>query len=155
LISHKNQINAFLFSGYVFIVWHFICPRMEVNVMRKIPIMLIVLMIICMGFFSGCLQKPTYNNTNMVNPTHVEIIGRSTRTGFEGFDYVVYVDVTVENQGAEGKATIWASLIQGDNQWTKNQAIYLNQGETGDLTFSFYEVSFWSISGLTYRVWIE
>jgi hypothetical protein len=123
--------------------------------MRKITIMLIVLMIICVGFLSGCLQKPTYSDTNMVNPTNVDIIGKSTRTGFEGFDYVVYVDVTVDNRGGEGKATIWVSLIQGGNQWTKNQAIYLSQGETRDLTFSFNEVNFWSISGLNYRVWIE
>lgn len=112
-------------------------------------------MIICMGFSSGCLQKPTYSNTNMVNPTDVEIIGRSTRTGFEGFDYVMYVDVTVDNRGGESKATIWVSLTQGGNQWTKNQAIYLSQRETRDLTFSFNEVSFWSISDLNYRIWIE
>jgi hypothetical protein len=67
----------------------------------------------------------------------------------------VYVNVTVDNRGGEDKATIWVSLTQGDNQWTKNQAIYLSQGETRDLTFSFNEVNFWSISGFNYRVWIE
>jgi hypothetical protein len=123
--------------------------------MRKITILLIVFMIICVGFLNGCLQKPTYSDTNKVNPTNVDIIGRSTRTGFEGFDYVVYVDVTVDNRGGEGKAAIWVSLTQGSNLWTKNQAIYLSQGETRDLTFSFNEVNFWSISGLNYRVWIE
>ena len=112
-------------------------------------------MIICVGFLSGCLQKPTYSDTNKVNPTNVDIIGRSTRTGFERFDYVVYVDVTVDNRGGEGKAAIWVSLTQGSNLWTKNQAIYINQGETRDLTFSFNEVSFWSISDLNYHVWIE
>jgi LPS O-antigen subunit length determinant protein (WzzB/FepE family) len=75
----------------------------EVNVTRKIMIMLIVLMIICVGFLSGCLQNPSYSDTNMVNPTNVEIIGRITRTGFEGFDYVVYVDVTVDNRVQKGK----------------------------------------------------
>jgi hypothetical protein len=118
-------------------------------------ILLIVSMIFGVGFFSGCLQKPTYNDTNIVNSTNVEIIGRSTRTGFEGFDYVMYVDVTIYNRGSEGKATLWVSLTQGSNQWTKNQAIFLSQGETRDLTFSFKEISYWSISGITYRVWAE
>ena len=111
-------------------------------------------MMCSVGFFSGCLQKPTYIETNTVNP-NVEVLGRSARTGFEGFDYVVYVDVTVYNQAGEGKATIWVSLTQGDNQWAKNQAIYLNQGETRDLTFAFHEANFWTLSGITYRVWVE
>jgi len=122
--------------------------------MRKITILLIGFLLCGVGMFSGCLQKPTYSESNRSNPTNVEIVGRSSRTGFEGFDYVVYIDVTVHNQGNESKATIWVSLAQGGNQWTKNQEIYLNQGEARDLMFTFHEANFWSLSGFTYQIWV-
>ncbi|MCJ7570599.1 MAG: hypothetical protein MUO82_01810, partial [Candidatus Thermoplasmatota archaeon] len=59
--------------------------------MKKIAILLIVLMMVCVGLLSGCTE-PT---GNFINSPSVDIISKSTRTGYEGLDYVVYVDVTV------------------------------------------------------------
>jgi len=89
-------------------------------------------------------------------PPDVEIISKSYREGFEGFDYVIYVDATVYNRGGSGTVTVWAELTQGSDSWKKTQTVHLEAKESKDLTFTFREVSFWSIEGGgTYRVWVE
>jgi uncharacterized protein YxeA len=114
----------------------------------KICIILMLIMALC-----GC-TRINENIGDMVDPVNVYITSKSTRTGYEGFDYVVYVDVTVHNQGGDGKATVWTSLTQDGNQWSKRQTIYLNGDETRSLTFTYKEISFWG-SGGNYRVWVE
>ena len=80
--------------------------------MKKIAISLIALMVIGVGFLGGC----TESINEMINPPDVEVISQSTRTGYEGLDYVLYIDVTVYNKGGDGTATVWAKVMQDSNQ---------------------------------------
>ena len=84
-----------------------------------------------------------------------EITSKSTRTGFEGFDFVVYVDTVIYNRGGSGKVTVWAQVIQGSNEWSKKQDIYMDEEEMRSLTFTFREFSFWDLSTGSYNVWTE
>ena len=119
--------------------------------MRKKAILLIILMMVCEGLLTGCTEQ----TGNAINSPSVDIISKSTRTGYEGLEYVVYIDVTVYNRGDDGKVTVWTKLTQGSDTWSKQQAIYLNNNETRDLTFTFREFSFWSLDRGTYLVWVE
>jgi len=123
--------------------------------MRKTAILLIALMVIIVGLLSGCSDKTNSGIKNIVTPPTVEITSKSVRTGMEGLDFVGYVDVSLYNRGGEGKVTVWAKISQGSSYWTKQQAIYLNAGETRDLTFTFREISFWDPTTCYYSVWIE
>lgn len=58
------------------------------------------------------------------------------RTGFQGFDYFVYTDVRVVNEGGEGWVKVF-SEIRGSMYEEQNQRIYMNAGETKELTFTF------------------
>ncbi len=119
--------------------------------MKKIAILSIVLILISIGLLSGC-TKPTGSS---ISSSSVDIVSQSTRTGYEGLNYVVYVDTTVYNKGDDGAVTVWTILTQGNNKWSQNQAIYIKNGESRDLTFTFREVNFWTLNSGTYRIWVE
>lgn len=119
--------------------------------MKKIIGIGIILIILLS--LSGC-TRINENIGDVIDPPNVYVTSKSTRTGYEGLDYVVYVDVTVHNRGGDGKATVWTSLTQDGNQWSKRQTIYLNGDETRSLIFTYKEISFWG-SGGSYRAWIE
>lgn len=118
--------------------------------MNKIIGIIIILMLIAL---CGCTEI-NKNIDDMVNPPDVNVICKSTREGYEGIDYVIYIDVTVYNQGGDGKATVWSKITQDGNQWSKKQTIYIDGEETLDLTFTYREISFWG-SGGSYKVWID
>ena len=115
---------------------------------RKYTIIIIGNLIVILLILSGC-------TSNIINPINVNIIDQDSRAGFVGLDYIVYVDVTVYNQGGEGKATIWAQLSQGSSQWTDKQTIYLEEKETRDLTFEFEDATIWTMDKGIYEVWVE
>ncbi len=56
--------------------------------------------------------------------------------GYQGFDYFVFADVRVVNNGGEGWVKVF-SQIQGSRYEEQNQRIYMNAGETKELTFPF------------------
>ena len=115
--------------------------------MKKILIGVIAIVLLLVVSLSGC--------TETLNPPNVEITSQNARTGMEGLDYTVYVDVTVYNRGGDGRVTVWAEVSQGGSSWKKPQTIYLNSKESQDLTFRFSEFSFWSFEGGSYYVWVE
>ena len=119
--------------------------------MKKIAILPIALMLISIVVLSGCTE-PTGSSTNS---SSIDIVSQSARTGYEGLDFVVYVDATVYNKGDDGAVTVWITLTQGNDKWSKDQAIYIKNGESRDLTFTFREVNFWTLDSGTYRVWVE
>jgi hypothetical protein len=85
-------------------------------------------------------------------PLKVEIISKNVRTGFI-VDYILWIDVSVHNYGGTGTVVVWVKVVQGSNEWTKSQQIYLDADELKDLTFGFREISFWSSEGY-YYVWV-
>lgn len=121
---------------------------------RKIIVIGIIILLTIVGL-SGCFDQETSGIRDIILSPEVEIISENARTGYEGFDYVIYVDTTVYNRGGDGKATVWVKLTQGNSEWTKNQAIYIKGEETRDLTFTFKEASFWTLESGIYLVWVE
>ena len=75
--------------------------------------------------------------------------------GFQGFNYVIYVDVGVKNNGGDGWVIVYAELKSGGRYEEQNKRIYMASGETKQLQF-VYDVSFWSsaFSSMTYRAWV-
>lgn len=90
----------------------------------------------------------------VINPPNVKIVSRDLDTTLEGLDYVAYVYVTVKNEGGAGSATVYVKVMQGGDSWTKSRSVYLDSGESSDLTFKFSEIEFWTTYGVTYTVWI-
>ena len=74
--------------------------------------------------------------------------------GFQGLNYVVYVDVGVKNYGGDGWVYVYAELRSGGRYEEKNDRIYIASGETKQLQFVF-DVGFWNtvFSSMTYKAW--
>ena len=52
-----------------------------------------------------------------VQPPNVDVTSYNARSGLEGLDFVVYVDVDVYNRGGPGKVTVWAEIEQGERSF--------------------------------------
>ena len=76
----------------------------------------------------GCAPKP-------------EIVGATSRTSLGGFDYTIHVDCTVRNRGYGGQVTVSAELRSG-GYWKKERTVFLAEGATQKVTFTFPEPAF-------------
>jgi hypothetical protein len=123
--------------------------------MRKITILLLIILISSIGCLSGCTKEPTGENES--NPkSNIIISSYASRTGYEGIDYVLYIDVVVQNTGeASGTARVWSEVNQDSSHYEKHQDVYVETGKTYSFTFRYTEFSYWSVDTGTYRVWIE
>ena len=90
----------------------------------------------------------------LINRPKPDITLLDGHDGFQGLNYVVYVDVGVKNNGGEGWITVYAELNSAGRYEEKNQRIFIASGEAKQLQFVF-DVSFWStaFSSMTYRAW--
>lgn len=81
-----------------------------------------------------------------------DIILLDGHDGFQGIDYVVYIDVGVKNNGGEGWVTVYAELDSAGRYEEKSSRIFLASGETKQLQF-VYDVGFWNtvFSSMTYK----
>ena len=131
----------------------------EAKGMKKIVILLIVLLVTCVGILSGCTgtQYQQAPGTTLSTPKSNFIISSyTTRKGYEGINYVFYIDFVVQNIGnTSGQARVWSELNQDSNHYEKHQDIYLNAGETKSSTFQYSEYSFWSTDSGSCLVWVE
>ena len=131
--------------------------------MKKIVISLIVLVLINVGILSGCLGTPNNQNSQQAPETtgstpkpYFVISSYAARRGFEGINYVFYIDFVVQNIGnASGQARVRSELNQNGNHYENHQDIYLNAGGTQSSTFRYPEYSFWSTDPGSYLVWVE
>lgn len=67
-----------------------------------------------------------------------EIVGVSAREGIPNFDYTVYVDCTVRNNGREGNIEVVADLA-GGGQWRKRQTVFVDKSSERRVTLAFAE----------------
>lgn len=69
---------------------------------------------------------------------------------------MLYVDVTVRNNGGEGWIKVFADVSGAGKYEKQDDRVYLGSGEAKDLTFVF-DISFlgtlFSLGDLTYRAW--
>jgi hypothetical protein len=117
--------------------------------MKKLAIVIIVLMMVGTGFLSGCQEN------NPINPPEFVIMSQSKRDVYEGANLVGYVDVTVKNNGGGGSKTITVQVTQGNNYWTEEQTIHLDNGASTPLTFRFSQIEFFTSYQWSFTVTIS
>jgi len=83
-----------------------------------------------------------------------EIVLVNGHDGFQGLNYVAFVDVGVRNNGGDGWVTVYAELRGSGYYGELNKRVYLASGETKNLQFVF-DISFWNqgFSALSYKAW--
>jgi len=91
----------------------------------------------------------------LVNRPRPDVTLVDGHDGFQGLNYVIYVDVGVKNNGGDGWVIVYAELESGGRYEEQNKRIYMASGETKQLQF-VYDVSFWgsAFSSMTYRAWV-
>jgi len=67
-----------------------------------------------------------------------EIVGVKGRDGIPNFDYTVYVDCTVRNNGRAGNIEVIADLT-GGGQWRKRSTVYVDKNQERLVTITFQE----------------
>lgn len=125
---------------------------------KQIIIVGIMLMLLTAGL-SGCTSDDGDNGQTyppLEPKAYIKVSDTTTRTGYEGIDYCLYIDVIVKNYGdAPGNAEVWAEVNQDSNQYEKRQRVYLDPNESDSITFKFCEFSYWSSDTGSWRVWVE
>ena len=123
--------------------------------MNKKVILPIDLMVISVSLLCGCSDSENKGGTIIQSKPDIKVTSYTDRTGYEGINYCLYIDIVVKNYGADGSAYVWAEVNQDSNHYEKRQGIYLKSGNSESLTLKFCEVSFWSVDKGSYRVWVE
>ena len=87
---------------------------------------------------------------NVVNPPKPEIVGQTARDGSPGFDYTIWVQCTVGNNGGDGRIEVTGTL-SGGGSWTKRETVHVASGQERMVTFTFPEPEFLSAGLSGYR----
>lgn len=74
------------------------------------------------------------------NTVAPEVVGIISRDGFQNFDYIVYVDCTVRNNGADGNITVVAELSNG-GFWKKRDEVFISANTERKVTLAFPEAT--------------
>ena len=123
--------------------------------MKKKIMLLITIMVIGIGMLSGCIDNNNNENNEIPKNPNIQVTSKIWRDGYEGIDYVIWIDVVVYNYGYSGSQTVFCQINQGNNQYLRAERVYLNSHESTSLTFRFPEFSWWSSDSGSYRVWVE
>ena len=93
------------------------------------------------------------NPTNPPDPApKLSIINYYSSETYEGFDKVGYVNVYVKNNGDPGYSTVYVTVTQGSNQWTKSESAYIDSYQYELLSFRFPEIEFWTTDPWAYSI---
>ena len=103
---------------------------------------------------STVTENVTYTAQWRRAPPAAEITSRNFRDSTGIGTYTVFIDASVHNFGGNGTVIVWATVYQGNNQWTRSQTLHMNSRDSTNVTFTFREPSFWGGS-MRYRVWVE
>ncbi|MFX0203670.1 MAG: hypothetical protein ACFFCW_46825 [Candidatus Hodarchaeota archaeon] len=92
--------------------------------------------------------------TRAANPPNPEILYTNGYDGFQGTNYVGFVEATVRNQGGDGWIRVYAEISGAGKYEKRDQRVYLRTGERATVTFVF-DLSFWGalFSSTNYKVW--
>ena len=121
---------------------------------KKTPIKWVVVGIVIGVIITASLILLYSTLSHIVNRPKPEIISTYEYDGFQGFNYVCYVEVTVKNNGGDGWIKVFAEISGAGKYEKQNQRIHLASGESQHLTFTF-DISLWGalFNSLTYRAW--
>ena len=90
-----------------------------------------------------------------VNSPNPEIVMVNGHEGFQGLNYVYYVDATVKNNGVSGWVTLYAEINGAGRYEKQDRQVYLGNGESKSETFSF-DISLWGSltnPSISYKAW--
>lgn len=90
-----------------------------------------------------------------INPkADPQVTGLSGHEGFQGFNYVYYVEVTVKNRGAKGTITVYAEINTTGKYEQKQQTFYIPSGVEQTVQFVF-NLNLWQSLGsqIRYKAW--
>ena len=96
--------------------------------------MLILAFLILLGVAVGCETAAKITRTPLP-----ELVGQTTRDGSPGFDYTIWVDCTIRNNGASGNIEVTATL-RGGGSWIKRETVYIAGDDEKLVTLAFPEV---------------
>jgi len=84
-----------------------------------------------------------------------EIVTRDAHEGFEGLNYVYFIDVTVKNNGESGYVKIFAEINGAGRYEKQDRRIYLGCDESKQETFAFDISLLGSLTqpSISYKVW--
>lgn len=122
-------------------------PPKPVKIRKSVLVGVLVTVSVVLVIFAVVLMP-------LLNRPRPDIVLTNGHDGFQGLNYVIYVDVKVKNNGGEGWVTVYAELSGGGRYEEQNQRIYLASGETRQLQFVF-DVTVWNalFSSMSYSAW--
>ncbi len=112
--------------------------------------------VVALGVLVATLPQLTGNRVNAPQQTNgpppkIEIVNTSFRAGTD----LVYVDVSLKNNGGAGTLLVHAAVGDGSNTYNKNETIHFAEQESKDTTFTFEGVTFSNLSDVHAYSWIE
>ena len=93
--------------------------KLEDKITTKTLILVLVITVFAVIVFSGRFQS-YFINFGSFSPKLIDV---ETSSGYNGFDYVVYADITIGNVGKEGKVTIKCTLYSDTEEYVKTETI--------------------------------
>ena len=90
-----------------------------------------------------------------VNKPKPQITLINGHEGFQGFNYVYYVDVSVKNNGVDGWVRVYAEINGAGRVEQQDKRVYVASGRSNSLQFVF-DISLWgalSNPSISYRTW--
>ena len=81
--------------------------------------------------------------SKLINRPLPKIVGKSVRESL-GFNYKIFVDCTVRNDGAAGSVIVTANLTARDGFWEKQAKFSMEEDTTRSVALEFSEPSFFS-----------
>lgn len=90
-----------------------------------------------------------------VNKPKPQIMVVNGYEGFQGLNYVYYVDVSVRNNGVDGWVRVYAEINGAGRFEQQDKRIYVASGQSNSLQFVF-DISLWgalSNPAISYRTW--
>jgi len=90
-----------------------------------------------------------------VNKPKPQITLINAYEGFQGLNYVYYVDVSVKNNGVDGWVRVYAEINGAGRVEQQDKRVYVAGGQSNSLQFVF-DVSLWGVLSnptISYRAW--
>ena len=101
----------------------------------KKHLVLLGVCILLVVMISGCIEQE-----NQESKAKGEIIDEHVSTSSDVDNFIIFINLTVKNNGEDGDLNIWAYVRQGTHyDDSKSQTLFFKSGETKNVSFAFSE----------------
>lgn len=106
-----------------------------------LTVVLVVVVLFTVGFFIWAFRNPLIlENPGRLFHPDVEVLDVvGTDHVFSPLDYGYRIRATLNNKGTSGTVLVRAIIRGEEENWTKEQAVNIKQGETKEIIFNFRE----------------